>query len=156
MIPPQFKKLRRLPGGTCPSSRPGSDLTGCIDHSGRFVIEPRFRDFLRFSEGLAPAEEPPTPGERLRIGYVDKTGSWAIEPQYLGAERFSEGLALVGLSGGAGENLAYVDTRGEIAFFIDLPGGDRLRLLTSTSQRGSPPGRVRMAVWGSSTRPGAS
>jgi hypothetical protein len=85
---------------------------GYIDTSGNIVIQPRFDDAWRFSEGLAPVriEE--------KWGYIDQTGKIVIAPQFFEVMPFAEGLAQVGAFFKAGPiddrvgNYGYIDKTG--------------------------------------------
>jgi hypothetical protein len=81
---------------------------GYIDHSGQFVIEPRFVDLANFSEGLAAV----VPKGGGGYGYIDKTGAWAIKPQFGHAWEFSEGLAAVENRAG---KWGFIDASGKMA-----------------------------------------
>jgi hypothetical protein len=77
---------------------------GYIDKDGRFVIPPKFEDYLgNFSEGVAYA--------RLggKVGFIDKQGEFVISPRFDQAADFSEGLAAVRL----GSQWGFIDHRGE-------------------------------------------
>lgn len=80
---------------------------GCRAPDGRVVIPPRYRDALRFSEGLARVQDP----ESLQFGYVDARGELAVPFQYWDAYAFSEGLAPV--MDGEGR-WGYIDTAGNL------------------------------------------
>ena len=65
---------------------------GYIDKTGRWIIQPQYKEAGIFSEGLAAVPE----GEKYgKYGYIDKMGRWVIQPQYGNADKFSEGLAAV-------------------------------------------------------------
>ena len=65
---------------------------GFINKAGDFVIEPKYRVTMAFSEGLALAGLE----EYLKIGFVNKSGEMVIEPQFHNTgTRFNEGLAVV-------------------------------------------------------------
>jgi|JI7StandDraft_1071085.scaffolds.fasta_scaffold08674_2 hypothetical protein len=83
-----------------------SGLIGFIDHSGNYIIKPKFPMdrpsqllplSFRFREGLAAV-----PGEvhdfDASWGYIDKSGRWVIPPKYIEAGGFIEGLAMVRIS----------------------------------------------------------
>lgn len=71
---------------------------GYIDHSGKFVIQPRLIEHAsKFSEGLAAFEPGPSSWGTAKWGYLDKTGKWAIKPQFVKAGDFSEALAPVAI-----------------------------------------------------------
>ena len=82
--------------------------SGCIDRTGRLVIEPRFSWIEGFSEGLAAAEIRDESGEHW--GFIDKTGALVIPARFDGAGEFSEGLALVVVNGRHG----FVDRNGTV------------------------------------------
>ncbi|HEY0003193.1 MAG TPA: WG repeat-containing protein [Pyrinomonadaceae bacterium] len=96
---------------------------GFIDKSGRLVIQPRFDEAERFSEGLALVTE----ADRT-LGYIDRTGKLVIKlgekkkdspPNRFFASGFKEGLAAVNLD----DNSGYIDRTGK--FVITLEKGDR-------------------------------
>lgn len=62
---------------------------GFIDGAGEVVIQPRFRNVGRFSQGLAPARE------EAYWGFIDTLGRWVIAPAYDYAAPFVEELARV-------------------------------------------------------------
>ena len=80
--------------------RPGEEGWGCLDATGKVVIETRFSAPLPFSEGLARAAWNTPNG---LFGFLDKSGRWAIEPKFITAQSFSQGLAAVCVEG----DLAY-------------------------------------------------
>ena len=79
-------------------------VTGFIDRSGNFVVQPTFGIAWDFSEGLARV--------RLRgdstYGYIDNAGRLVIEPSFDEAEDFSGGLARVRIE----EQTGYIDKKG--------------------------------------------
>ena len=84
---------------------------GYIDTSGNIVIQPRFDDAWRFSEGLAPVlvED--------KWGFIDQTGKIVITPRFFEAMPFTEGLALVGEFFGTSRcvgNYGYIDKTGKL------------------------------------------
>jgi hypothetical protein len=79
---------------------------GYIDGKGKIVIEPRFDEAHKFSEGLALVTT------KLKAGFIDSTGKFVIEPKYTFAFDFSEGLAAVGIS--MDDERGYIDRKGNI------------------------------------------
>jgi len=79
---------------------------GYIDKTGFFVIQPRFRSGVQFSEGLANVNEV---GAR---GFIDRTGEFVIKlpDDLIAIGSFSDGLARVTLQGGIG----FIDRRGNV------------------------------------------
>ncbi|MBL7718273.1 MAG: WG repeat-containing protein [Flavipsychrobacter sp.] len=63
---------------------------GYIDHEGKWIINPQFKDAYPFSDGLALVQ-----GSDDKYGYIDDNGRYVINPQYVGATNFSEGTAIV-------------------------------------------------------------
>ncbi|MEQ2006871.1 MAG: WG repeat-containing protein [Limisphaerales bacterium] len=61
---------------------------GYINHAGKMVIQPQFKNAGEFSEGLAVIE-----AEAGRSGYISTSGKVVIRPQFTIAGSFSEGLA---------------------------------------------------------------
>ena len=64
-------------------------LWGYIDHSGMFVIGPRFSDAGSFEGGLAPA------AIHSAYGYIDRQGNIVVQPKFENAYSFTEGLVCV-------------------------------------------------------------
>jgi hypothetical protein len=67
---------------------------GYIDHSGEFVISPRFETYpngyvYSFSEGLAMIET------SKRYGYINRFGDVVIPPRFLHGTNFHDGMARV-------------------------------------------------------------
>jgi hypothetical protein len=89
---------------------------GYIDHSGKIVIEPKFRFSLQhqydaeFSEGMASVLD----GNTNKVGYIDSSGEFVIAPQFDRASHFSEGLALV-TNYKLNRGQRYIDTNGNVA-----------------------------------------
>lgn len=77
---------------------------GYIDHSGKFVIKPKFRRVKSFHEGLAAADL------HARWGFIDKEGNFKIPRQYEDVKDFAGGYAGVQLGGKWG----VVDKNGEL------------------------------------------
>jgi hypothetical protein len=71
---------------------------GCIDPSGRVVIDTQYVAPLNFRNGLARAA---TWERGALFGFLDRRGRWAIPPQFSSACSFSEGLAAVCVGGRA-------------------------------------------------------
>jgi WG containing repeat len=86
---------------------------GYIDQFGKVVIQPKFDEAWKFSEGLAAVLIDD------RWGYIDITGRIVIQPQYFEAGNFKEGLAAVGAfstsvqTNGQAGNYGYIDKTGE-------------------------------------------
>lgn len=77
---------------------------GYIDHSGKFVIKPKFRRVKSFHEGLAAADL------HARWGFIDKEGNFKIPRQYEDVKDFAGGYAGVQIGGKWG----VVDKNGEL------------------------------------------
>lgn len=77
---------------------------GYIDKQGNMAIEPRFKNALSFSEGLAAVK---IDG---KWGYISQSGKIVIEPRFESAYSFSEGLAKVAID----YNYGFIDTTGRI------------------------------------------
>jgi hypothetical protein len=55
---------------------------GYIDHTGKFVIGPRYvENAASFSEGVAAFQPGVASPGNAKWGYLDKSGKWAIKPQ---------------------------------------------------------------------------
>lgn len=63
---------------------------GFIDKTGKFVIEPQFRDASQFFEGLAIIET-----IDFKQGVIDKSGKIVFGPVDAGINPFKDGLAIV-------------------------------------------------------------
>jgi hypothetical protein len=82
---------------------------GFIGPDGRLVIEARFDQAKRFSEGLAAVQV------GSKWGYIDHTGKTVIKPQFLSAYPFHEGLARVEIpkvSGMTEANMVFINATG--------------------------------------------
>lgn len=66
---------------------------GFIDHSGKFVLKPKYRRVKQFTEGLAAADL------HTRWGFIDRDGKFVIERQFEDAKPFSAGYAAVQMGG---------------------------------------------------------
>jgi hypothetical protein len=79
-----------------------------IDRRGSAVLNaPGLRQPGAFSDGLASAKPPKTPG----FGYINRTGEFAIPPVYSNANDFSEGMAAVQLDW---QNWGFIDRHGRL------------------------------------------
>lgn len=65
-------------------------LFGYIDTTGKVVIEPKFDEAKRFSEGLASVN---IDG---KMGFINKDGDYIIRPAYAFAQHFQDGHCFVG------------------------------------------------------------
>ncbi|MBX9695245.1 MAG: WG repeat-containing protein, partial [Cyanobacteria bacterium] len=86
---------------------------GFINHSGKFVIEPKFKRISKFSEGLAAADQ------GNRFGYIDRRGEYVIPRAYQFAKSFSAGYAAVQMDGYWGA----INKKGDIVMpcrFVDV------------------------------------
>ena len=79
---------------------------GYVDATGTYVIKPRSRYSLGFSEGLAGFEAGEAEG--FKRGYIDRTDTVVIEPRFQAVRQFSEGRAAVR----DGHKWGYVDRTG--------------------------------------------
>lgn len=82
VIPCRFKGLGKFRNGLC------SINGGFIDHTGKWLIEPRFLVASEFSEGRAFSS---LDGERF--GFIDLRGDVVIRPDFQQCRLFSEGFA---------------------------------------------------------------
>lgn len=78
---------------------------GCIDHTGNYVIQPKYVIMGTFSEGLAPFLRDD------KWGYMDKRGVEVIPPRYREAGSFSNGIAVVTKDN---NRAVYIDKTGRI------------------------------------------
>lgn len=107
-----------------PQPRANSPLlrTGWIDHTGQWVIEPRFqvKGLWDFKEGLAAVSfDPIAPDTTAKMGFIDKTGKVVIPAQFDSAHYFSGGLAGVKANG----RYFFIDKTGKRAFPQDFDDG---------------------------------
>jgi hypothetical protein len=79
------------------SSDDEEQITGCIDESGRWVIEPKYRIIQEFRRGssLSAALD-----ISERWGFIDRSGEVRIEFRFEQIHRFSDGIAPVRVPGG--------------------------------------------------------
>ena len=91
---------------------------GYIDHSGKFVIQPRFVEAASdFSQGFAAFKPGASSWGTSKWGYLNKTGNWTIKPQFDNAGSFSEGLAAVAVfldKKRTSEKWGYIDQAGKV------------------------------------------
>lgn len=80
---------------------------GYINSKGDMVLQARYQNAGKFSEGLAAAQK------EDKWGYIDPQGNWVIEAQFRDAGPFSGGLARV-RAGKRGWQ--YINTSGALAF----------------------------------------
>jgi hypothetical protein len=76
-----------------PSKRWGPEKKGYLDANGNVLVEAKWDDSLRFSEGLSPAQK--SEGKKRKYGYVNLKGELTIPIEWDGAWEFKEGLAPV-------------------------------------------------------------
>lgn len=96
------------------------DKIGFIDHSGKWVIEPKFDKARAFHKGLAPV------CNEKKWGYVNAKGTFAIDTKYADAEVFSEdGFAPV-----KEKHWGFINTSGKLViptdYDINIGGGFNL------------------------------
>lgn len=95
---------------------------GFMDKTGKFVIEPKFKDAANFSEGLARVSI--KENHREYLGFINPEGEFVIEPKFdidcdflRCTNDFSEGWASL-IAGpptmGKSQNFMYIDKSGEI------------------------------------------
>ncbi len=129
VLPFRFGQGGLFRGGFVTFSRPGNELLGLMDKSGKEVVSPRFAALWSFENGVAVAEVETDEGRRCgfvdltgawlvepkfdqcstierpnarvdeRWGYIDRTGAWVVPPRYRDAERFVEGVGAVYVQG---------------------------------------------------------
>lgn len=84
---------------------------GFIDHTGKFVIAPRFDRVGKFAEGRALFFQT---GENYGYGFIDKSGEVVIKPEYAEVKSFSEGLAAVAVKTSGDKKIwGYIDRAGK-------------------------------------------
>lgn len=79
-----------------------TEVWGYVDKKGQWVIPPRHRGALPFSEGLAAVHI------QGKWGFIDRKGEVVISPVFEGAGGFSQGFAAVRMDGKWG----YIDRSG--------------------------------------------
>lgn len=94
LIPAQFDRVRSFAEGLCAVQV--GDKWGYIDHTGAWVVQPRYDGAGFFTDGLAGVQ---TGGV---WGFIDRTGRVAIEPAFEDVGFFSEGLVFAVLDGKTG------------------------------------------------------
>ena len=99
--------LNHFSEGLYPACKEGEEFWGYVDHTGEYVIEPKFLKCFPFSEGLA---EVVLPGGDL--GYIDKEGNTVIRTKFDLVYPFSEGLALVNVDIFGDKSCGYIDRTG--------------------------------------------
>jgi len=119
----------RFSEGLIEANDPTTQKVGFVDKTGKFIIEPKYRQAAPFSEGKARVAVI-VQGEE-RVGFIDHTGRFVIPPTFntdadftRNSTDFSEELA------GVTENLrptvtkpekfVYIDRMGEIVLFTDF------------------------------------
>lgn len=93
-----FYRVWNFSEGLAAAMETSNSSWGYIDHSGTFVIPPKFPFYPRglvsdFSEGLAAVEV------EGKLGYIDRTGTFVIPPQFAAGTSFENGLARVVVDG---------------------------------------------------------
>lgn len=93
-----FYRIWDFSEGLAAAMETSESAWGYIDHSGKFVIPPKFPSYPKgvvsgFSEGLAAVEV------EGKLGYIDHTGAFVISPQYAAGTDFENGIARVVLEG---------------------------------------------------------
>ena len=78
---------------------------GYADSLGNILIDPKFEDAGKFSEGMAYVKQ------NGKYGYIDKTGKMIIEAKYKIAGNFKEGKAFVA---DEKDNISFIDKSGNI------------------------------------------
>lgn len=96
------------------SSKTDNGPYGYMDKTGKYVIEPQFKDVKSFFDGVAAA----TLDGQL-WGYIDHTGKWVIEPQYGMVSDFNEGFAVV-------DKRYLIDKSGKVTVDCQKKGIDEL------------------------------
>ncbi len=81
---------------------------GYIDKSGKYSINPQFKQAFLFADGLALVQS-----QDDKYGYIGEDGKFIINPTYKSAAAFSEGLAFVTIENGFP---TCIDSKGEIKF----------------------------------------
>ena len=100
----------------------GRTVWGFVDHLGKTVIQPNYREVLPFRNGLSACS---LAVSRIffmddKWGFIDRNGRMQVEPIYDHCLPFSENLAVVTLNGKAG----FIDKKG---FFVVPPTLDFAR-----------------------------
>lgn len=96
--------IRNSSEGLCAFQDAGeykNDNWGYVDHDGKIVVNPQFRDAAPFSDGLAAVKVSTglqAYGEG-KWGFIDRKGQIVIAPIYEKCSPFEEGLAVVSLNG---------------------------------------------------------
>ena len=107
IVLPQADTAGEFSEGMAPVRDSETELWGCIDRWGEYVLPPVYKRAYEFREGLALVREI----DSGRYGFIDKSGVLALPAIFEVAGSFSEGLARVydGDSGLWG----YINSKGE-------------------------------------------
>lgn len=107
-IPAQFSRAEDFSEGLAAVANQmdgqSEELYGCIDSSGRLIVNYQYDKILSFSDGLAVVVKDG------KYGYINRAGKELIAPQYEDASSFSEGLASVKIKGKNG----FIDKTGSM------------------------------------------
>jgi len=114
----------RFSDGLILALHPESEKRGFIDKTGKFAIEPKFKNASSFSEGLARVSI--IENDRDMLGFINRKGEYVIPPKFdidcdflRCSNDFSEGLASL-LEGplmmDKDPNFMFIDKSGEIIF----------------------------------------
>lgn len=93
-----FYRLWDFSEGLAPALEKSDSKWGYVNHSGDFVISPRFPFYPEslvsgFSEGLAAVES------NGKLGYIDRSGNFAIPQRFVAGTEFDGGIARVVVEG---------------------------------------------------------
>lgn len=83
---------------------------GYVDQTGKFVINPQFKDAYAFQDGLALIKT-----TQDFYGFIDEKGKLVIPAVYKEASAFSEELAAVVKEN---QQIEYITTKGKVAFTL--------------------------------------
>lgn len=87
-------------------------LHGFVDRTGRWVIEPRFRDARPFGDSPATAASV----DGALYGLIDARGRWVLEPRYPRIDAFNaDGLAFFDEPDAWDNGHGYLDAQGKVA-----------------------------------------
>ena len=116
LFSPRFDSAAPFSDGLAGASEKG--LFSYIDHTGHYVIAPRFKYAEDFAEGRAVVGD-----QESGLWYIDHSGRQAIAGKFAVASPFFKGLAHVKLPARAGKDesiyndtFAYIDWNGKRVF----------------------------------------
>src|ERR1017187_750385 len=103
-IPPRFDAVFHFEEGV--SLVKSGELWGYVDHNGKYVVYPKYKNAGIFRNGMAPVQD-----VFGKWGYIDKQGRYVIQSKFSYANSYSDGLAFVRSSDGKG---SFINSAGDV------------------------------------------